>query len=254
VTTNEANLANPQGVAPLADGADHRHELGAGIMGHVQSLWQDAYSGAQSLWHTACDNPWATAAVVGGLAAGTALLVASRGRLASALGLARPNVLIIEDTPFMGRALQWTAEEQGTRATWITGVKSLNPFTAMREGGETLPLNLRRFNMALVDGQLPGELQGPNIVGELARNRVFSIGMSSVDSMNAEMIQNGAQIAARKPVVFSALVDGKLNLRQVLGSSQQTQSYLDSLSASFLDPAQEATRERANVVLKRFLT
>jgi len=210
-----------------------------------------------SLWHEAYTHPGVTAAVaVGTVLAGAGLLYASRGML----GLGRTGTLLIEDTPFMGKAMKQVLEEQGHAVTWLTGVTRVEPFTGVTADGGSVVLNLKKFKTAFVDGELsrevngkmiPYELQGENIVAPLKSKGVFSIGTSSVDKINADMLTNGADAAANKGVLFTTLVNRQVDFTGSL-RAPVLQARLDGLGTTITSDAGKPLRAAADTVLKKF--
>lgn len=214
---------------------------------------EDKNTGLESLWEAAYNHPTESALAIGGAIAGAGLFLTGKGRLAKALfsRMGSREVLVIEDDVAFGRAMQTVLQQQGHRATWITGVSRLEPFTGISESGAEVPLELSRFKLALVDGYPAGKLSGADIVPALQKNRIASIGMSTTPDLNAEMISKGATFAAQKPSVLLSLTDRRLDVQAAIRRSRSVQEELDSLTARFSDPAMRPARKEAEQLLLR---
>lgn len=184
-------------------------------------------SALSSLLHEAYEHPVGTgigvAAVLGTAAA---LTYASRGR--------NLNVLIIEDTPMMGMALKDAVVASGHKATWVNTVSKLNPLTGVDQAGKEVALSGKRFHLALVDGDLgKGQLTGPEIVPFLKQQNITSIGTSTIASFNKDMLANGAQIAAGKPVIYTSLFGKTFDLKTAVRNPASVQESLVSAGVPF---------------------
>jgi hypothetical protein len=213
---------------------------------------QKQASEPSSLWQAAYDNPikaglCGAAAVAGG----AALIYASKGRIAERLLGSKADVLVIEDTPAMGKAFSEVLASKGHNVTWVTSVKSLKPLIGITPDGAEIGLS-RRFRLALVDGDLgKGVLTGPEIVGTLKSNRIMSIGTSSVDTFNTDMLKNGADIAANKAVILAGLMGDKLELKAALKAPAVAQEGLKSFAGVMRTPEFAPLRKQADELLMK---
>jgi hypothetical protein len=207
-----------------------------------------------SLWHEVYTHPGLDALAVAGVAAGVAaagLFCYSRG----AFGLGRTGTLLIEDTPFMGKAMKQLLEDQGHTVTWLTGVKAVGPkaISGITVDGGSVTLNLRKFRTAFVDGELTGSpLQGEDIVGSLRKGKVFSIGTSSVHTINELMLKNGANAVSNKGVLFTSMVNNQVELSGRL-RTPALQTRLDELGALITSKEGKPMRKAADAVLMKYM-
>lgn len=202
------------------------------------------------------EHPVKTGAAVAAVAAGGAALVyaARKGHLGELMPWKKPNVLIIEDTKGMGLAFQDALKASGHETTWVTSIKSLKPLTGISPEGAEVSLASKRFKVALVDGDLgKGQLTGPEIVGTLKSNRIFSIGTSTTDEFNKAMLENGAQVAANKGVIYTSLLGRQIDLKAALRSPQAAQDGLTSFAAVMRKPEWAKLKEEADAKLMHFL-
>jgi len=221
------------GLAGIADGVE---KAGA-------SLWKDVYE------HRA-----AIEIVAGTAAAGALALYAGREQVGRMLAGGAKDVLLVEDTPFMGKAMKSALEQNGERVTWVTGFKSANPLTATTLNGDDLVLNPRNFKVALVDGELKGSyLQGEHVVNALHKAGVTSIGTSTVSTINEAMLANGAEIAAQKGTVIGALANNQLDLAAAVRTPGTAQKGLDALAVKLKGPEGKPLRRQADAILQKFM-
>lgn len=206
-----------------------------------------------SLWQAAYDNPVKTglcaAAAIG---AGAALLYASKGAALERLLGTKANVLVIEDTPAVGKAFSEILQSKGHDVTWVTGIKSLRPLVGITPEGAEIGLG-RRFRFALVDGDLGKDaLTGPEIVGTLKEHRILSIGTSTIDSFNVDMLKNGAPIAANKATVITSLMAGKLDLKAAAKAPSLMQDSLKRFAETLHNRENEPLRKQADALVKKY--
>jgi CheY-like chemotaxis protein len=203
-----------------------------------------------TLWHDVYSHPGADGLAVVAAVAGAGLLYASRGALG--FGLERTGTLLIEDTPYMGKALKQVLEDQGHKVTWLTGVTKLRPFTGITADGGNVVVKLGQFDKAFVDSDLKGSpLQGQDIVGTLRARKIFSIGTSSVDDTNELLRANGANVVGNKGVILTALAN-KIDLTASL-RAPELQARLDGMRTSFMSEEGKPMRAVAENVMKKYL-
>lgn len=207
---------------------------------------------SHSLWKSVYEHPAETALVVAGTAVVVGAAIASRGKLAKLLPSAKNDVLLVEDSPYFGTAIKETLEQQGNRVTWVTGaedLKALKAGMATAPNGQAVPVHLERFRAAFVDGDLAGKVTGAQVVERLTAEHVASVGISSMPTMNAAMIKEGAIAAGLKPSVFGALVNKEISVAGILKKPGAVQGQIDSYQARYL--ADHTVGERAGEVLKQ---
>ena len=211
-------------------------------------------SAASNLWQEAYENPGKTALIVGGAAAAIGIAYASRGQIARFLPNHREGILLVEDSPYMGKAFRHVLQEQGENVTWFTKIKRLQPFTGITEEGAEVVVKPHKFKMAFVDGELVGSNpQGEHVVDALKAARLKSFGISTIPSINDSLVQHGAIVAAQKPAVLTALVDHTLDLSKVLRAPGQVQVQMDSVAARMLSPEMTPARKKADALLMKFI-
>jgi hypothetical protein len=208
-----------------------------------------------SFWHEVYTHPGDDALAVAGVAAAT---VAAAGLFAysrGAFGLGRTGTLLIEDTPYMGKAMKQVLEDQGHTVSWLTGVKSVGPRTisGTTVDGGNLTLNLGKFRTAFVDGVLDGSpLQGADIVGPLRKGKVFSIGTSTIPEFNDVMLKNGADAVSNKGVLFTSMVNNQVEFSGRL-RALALQKRLDELDTVIASTEGKPMRKAANAVVQKYM-
>lgn len=218
------------------------------------NLFTDLKDGAVRLVHEAYEHPRTTAAIAAGAMATGALLIASKGRAAKALFGAEKEVLLVEDTPYMGRAYKAALEEEGHRVTWVTGVSRPAPFTATTPEGKQVVLDLSRYKHAFVDGDLKGSyLQGEHVVDALKKSHVPSVGTSTIPELNARMLANGATLVGEKPTVLTALANHSINWDSALRHPGDGKIAIDLLSRRIVGESGKPIRQKAETLLTRAL-
>lgn len=213
-----------------------------------QSWSSNIKDGANKLFDEAYEHPGKTALVAAGALAVGIGIYASRGRSF----LAEKPLLLVEDTPFFGRAMKSALEDQGHKVTWIAGVQRPTPFTAILPEGGTKVIDPRKYKAAFVDGELNGSyLQGEHVVNALRKDGVPSIGTSTIPGINAAMRENGALVAATKPSIYADMLSPNFNLREALTKPTAAQARLDELARVLGTPAGAAQRRAADEMLKK---
>ncbi|CAN5336833.1 hypothetical protein BH11CYA1_BH11CYA1_14120 [soil metagenome] len=212
-------------------------------------------SAVSNLWQEAYENPSKTALVVGGAAAAIGIAYASRGQIARFMPNHREGILLVEDSPYMGKAFRQVLEEQGENVTWFTKIKRLQPFTGVTNDGAEVVVKPHKFKMAFVDGELVGSNpQGEHVVDALKSAHLKSFGISTIPSINESMVQHGAIVAAQKPAVLTALVDHSLDLSKVLRAPGQVQVEMNSVASRMLSAEMTPARKKADAIVMKFLT
>lgn len=131
------------------------------------------------------------------------------------------RILIIEDCEFMAEAMNVALREQGHNVDWIIGVRNFAPFTGINAEKQDVAIDPSQYDIALCDGELFGEFEGPAIVEALVTNNVPCLGMSSTHDLNNKMVENGAGAAFLKVCLFAAIVEQTVNMETARQPSQQ---------------------------------
>jgi hypothetical protein len=133
-------------------------------------------------------------------------------------------------------------------------VKSAAPLTGITFDGREIVLNPRNYKVALVDGELNGSyLQGEHVVHALHLEGVTSIGTSTVGKINDVMRANGAEIAAQKATIVSALANNTLDLARAVRSPLKVQKSLDFLTTQLRGAEGQPLRQRGDELLTKFM-
>jgi hypothetical protein len=211
---------------------------------HTSNLFIDAYDKFKT---QAQEHPRETAAIAGGV---VAAVVLARGQ---AMRTAAKDVLLIEDTPFMGKAYKSALEANGEKVQWFTGVNRVSPLTGTTLEGKSVVIDPRKFKVALVDGDLRGSyLQGEHVVHALSQGGLRSIGTSTIPALNDMMLKNGAKIAAPKGTVLAALIDDNLNLGRAVSTPGYVQRGLNLLTQQMKGAAGKELRKKGDALLMSF--
>ncbi len=117
------------------------------------------------------------------------------------------SVLLIEDWAECGRMFKILLEMKGHKVTWVVGAKqaAAENLHAVLESGDEVNIQPSDFQVALVDGNLRGDLDGWDIVPALAKAGVISIAISSGVDQNAKMIKAGARLSVCKEYLIMEL-------------------------------------------------
>ena len=211
-------------------------------------------SAASNLWQEAYENPGKTALVVAGAAATIGIAYAARGQIGKLLPNHREGILLVEDSPFMGKAFRQVLQEQGESVTWFTKIKRLQPFTGITNEGAEVVVQPNKFKMAFVDGELVGSNpQGEHVVDALKAGHLKSFGISAIPAINDSMIRHGAVVAAQKPAALTALVNHSLDIGKVTRAPAQVQLDMNSLTKRMLTPELDEARHKADDILRKFI-
>jgi CheY-like chemotaxis protein len=178
------------------------------------------------------------------------------------------GVLLVEDTPYTGKALKAALELEGEQVTWLRGVKRADGLPHQLKGigasGEEVLLDTRKFKGALVDGELEGSyLQGAHVVDALKKGHLPSIGISSDAETNALLRRTGAAASAEKPTALAAILAHKVDFALLKRNPAALQRGMDGvgreISAYYKErlPLQGDTaraHEQSELLLRRFLS
>ena len=140
------------------------------------------------------------------------------------------RILIVEDCDFMAKAIKAALESNGHQVTWVVGFQSVQPLVAIRSNMQPQPLNARNFDVAFVDGQLEGKLEGPAVVLELTSKHVKCVGISSTVELNAAMLTSGATLAIQKVTSLAAVASDLLTPELVAHPTEGLQLELTALT------------------------
>jgi CheY-like chemotaxis protein len=170
------------------------------------------------------------------------------------------NILIIEDFAPIAKAIKALLEGAGHRVTWLIGANSHQItdggviLVGLTEGGPTQEVDCRQFQIAFVDGQLEGNIQGLALIPLLVQSKVACCGMSTQSDINQEMITLGATMAFKKPVIFAGLLSNKLSVNAVPSPTKAQLSRLTFLQNRFFAPQFAALRQEAEAYLNPLLS
>lgn len=188
------------------------------------------------------------------LAAVSAVALAAGGGVRALRNMSK-EVLLVEDTPFMGQAFKASLEAQGQKVTWLTRVDKAFPLTGIGADGEKLVVDPRRIKYAFVDGDLGSKsfLQGVHVVDMLSKSGVPSFGTSTLPDLNRDMISSGARLAVDKPTILAGLVDKRFSISEAIRNPQMVGMRLDALRADMKAGRLEDLHERTSELLKKFV-
>lgn len=220
-------------------------------------LLSDIKDGAVRLVHEAYENPRAQAVATAAAVATGALLLASHGKAARVLLNPGKDILLVEDTTYMGRAFKMALEEQNpkNRVTWVTGVTRATPLTGVTPEGAKVLIDPRKFDYAFVDGDLKGSyLQGEHVVDALRKSNLRSIGTSTIPELNKRMLINGASIVAEKPTVLASLANRSIDWENALNNPTRGKAAVDFLKGKISGESGKALRFNADQLLARAIT
>ncbi|MBS2011189.1 MAG: hypothetical protein JST01_29340 [Cyanobacteria bacterium SZAS TMP-1] len=168
------------------------------------------------------------------------------------------NVLVIEDWQPIARAIKALLEAAGHHVTWLVGANSFQTvattgqtrggviLSGLTADGQTVEVDCRQYQAAFVDGQLEGKIEGPALVELLVASQVACCGMSTQSDMNKQMIALGAKLAAKKPVVFAALLSRRLSADSVINPTRTQVTQLSNLETRFMSPEFQDLRHEAD--------
>lgn len=131
------------------------------------------------------------------------------------------RILIIEDCEFMAEAMKLALSEQGHSVDWIIGVRNFAPFTGINAEKQDVAADPSQYDIALCDGELFGDNEGPAIVEALVANNVPCLGMSSTRELNNKMVENGAGAGFLKVCLFAAIVEQTVNIMEAARQPSQ---------------------------------
>lgn len=163
------------------------------------------------------------------------------------------NILIIEDSLCMAKPMRNFLQSQGHQVSWVVAVTSLQPFTGRTREGALI--NLSGFDLVIEDGQLEkSPFQGVDIVKGLAPLAVNFLAASTVKTINQEMVDSGALVAATKPALLLALYMGELDLSTVVSNPAAAQAKLNLVQDGMLkDEKFKAPRRQLDDILRPFM-
>ncbi|MBS2007483.1 MAG: response regulator [Cyanobacteria bacterium SZAS TMP-1] len=240
----------------FVDGEDIFKHPGADPSGtqRLEKALTDAKDAGVAFFKDAYEHPSHTAMMAGGVALGAMALYAGRNQIARLLPRAGKEVLLVEDTPFMGKAMKSALETNGERVTWVTGFRGANPLVGKTLDGRELLINPNKFKVALVDCELKGSyLQGEHVADALRRSGLPSIGTSSVPESNLSLLANGANVAGQKTAILSGLASNKLDLMAAAKTPATLQHQLDDLFVKLKGPEGKELRRQGDKLLQKFL-
>jgi CheY-like chemotaxis protein len=169
------------------------------------------------------------------------------------------NILVIEDWKPIAKAIKALLERAGHQVTWLVGANSYQTtdggaiLAGLTGDGQTQEIDCRQFQVAFVDGQLEGNIQGPALIELLVQSKVACCGMSTQSDLNKVMCGLGATMAFKKPIILAGLLSDKLSVSDVISPTSTVQTRLSFLEGRFTTPQFAALREMADASLAPFL-
>ncbi len=133
------------------------------------------------------------------------------------------NILLIEDLAEPAQDIIDALKTQNCEVVWISGVDEINhqTFYAEFEGisgqGETLQhLDLRHFDIALIDFEIDGAYHGGELVSPLRKSGVVCVGISAKANLNGEIMAAGAHLSVPKHALADQIRYGQFDLEEVV--------------------------------------
>ena len=169
------------------------------------------------------------------------------------------NILVIEDWAPIAKAIKALLEGAGHTVTWLVGASAYQNtdggfiLSGLTADGQTVTIDCRQFQLAFVDGQLLGAIQGPELVNLLVHSNVVCLGMSTETRLNNEMMAVGATMAFKKPVVLAGLLSDKLSVEAVFAPTRSIVSRLNFLQSRFTTAQFTSLRNQTDACIEPFL-
>ncbi|MBX9686169.1 MAG: hypothetical protein K2X27_05675 [Candidatus Obscuribacterales bacterium] len=160
------------------------------------------------------------------------------------------NILIVEDTPMMGKAIEEVLIAQGHQVSWVLGASSLEPLVFIQPDKSESSLDLSSFDLAFCDGQLLGNFSGPQITEVLSAAGICTVGISTEMELNQSMTEKGACAGFNKGLFFLGLFGKAIEPRAVLSQPHTVQGLEASLKALAQN---SALRKAADQVIMKYL-
>ncbi|MBX9670086.1 MAG: hypothetical protein K2X93_20975 [Candidatus Obscuribacterales bacterium] len=167
------------------------------------------------------------------------------------------RILIVEDLRPMALGLAEVLQLMGHSVLCVVGFRSLAPILAIDLDGQDQTIHPDQFDLVLSDGQLEQfcdggkQIQGVDVVQRFTGLGSLCIGISSADSINSELLANGAKFAGNKTVVFLAILGKVFNLEDVATKSQQCAAKLSAFKSSSQD--NQSLKDQGDAILKKYL-
>lgn len=120
------------------------------------------------------------------------------------------RVLVIEDEPLNAMCFEDALDAAGHQVTVIAGAQSAGDKLVGFGNDGDLPLDLTAFDIAVVDGNLIGDMKGWEIVPILVAAGITCIGVSG--DCNDKIVAAGAKAAFAKPFRLRLLTEAIENL------------------------------------------
>lgn len=171
------------------------------------------------------------------------------------------KILLVEDCRFMAKAIKQLLENEDHQVQWIVGVRNRADDQSMQivgldqDGQSQVSISPLDYDLAIVDGQLEGDLEGPQVVQSLrlANVKLAILAISTEEKLNADMVQNGAVFSLRKPCFFTALHSGVLNVRQVRRLKAIKRLALKRMEANLASDDYKSVRKSADLFVMPYL-
>jgi hypothetical protein len=153
-------------------------------------------------------------------------------------------VLIIEPGRKFGRAFKASLIFSNYSVVdWVIGIASLEPLVGILPNGRRLALDPSAYQVALIDSQPYGRVQGCNIVKTLKGLGITCVGISTERPLNEKLVAFGAKLGVQKHVLLAAMLakiltlDEIVNLDDLTGVKQELETFGANLDETAREPA-----------------
>jgi CheY-like chemotaxis protein len=177
------------------------------------------------------------------------------------------NILIVEDSHAMARAMTSLLVQQGHNVTWVVGLASLSTaaqcsavdgMVEQDHSGrrDVCSVSFTDIDVAFVDGQIEGSFQGEQVTEHLSAHGVKVLAISTQDDLNEKMVAKGARFGLKKPVAFVGLFSRILSPELVSDEhalSKQEYTQLKRMEQKLLSSEFEAVRKQADAYFMPYL-
>ena len=171
------------------------------------------------------------------------------------------KILLVEDCRFMARAIKQLLENEDHQVQWIVGLRhradnQCHEIVGLNQDGQSqVSISPLDYDLAIVDGQLEGDLDGPQVVQclRLANGKLPILAISTEEKLNADMMQHGAAFSLRKPCFFTALHSGVLKVRQVRRLKAIKRLALKHMEANLSSDDYKTARKAADLFVMPYL-
>lgn len=139
------------------------------------------------------------------------------------------KTLLIEGAAFMANPVKKFLQDAGNDVTVIAGFSSLDPLVAIDHDDKPVAIEVQQFDVALV-GNGYKKVRAADVVKNLKSLGVPSVGLSAMDTENAEMVSAGAAFAVTKGVFLAAMQTGSLSMQDAINPTPELRAAMQQLS------------------------